>query len=78
MTDRRVSGPHWWDPDRIAHLEDKPRFCPNCGEAVIDAEGIAVEYWEADRRVYHTWCRSCGWSGDIVRIQRMVGHAPED
>ncbi|MXY77761.1 MAG: hypothetical protein F4Y40_11935 [Acidimicrobiia bacterium] len=78
MTERRVSGAHWWDPDRTAHLADRPRHCPNCGGAVTGAEGISVEYWEADRKVFHTWCNACGWAGDIVRIQRMVGHEPED
>ena len=41
------------------------------------SEGISVEYWEADRRVFHTWCNTCGWSGNIVRVERMVGHEPE-
>jgi hypothetical protein len=40
--------------------------------------GISVEYWEGDNRVYHTWCKECGWTGDIIRIRRMVGHEPED
>lgn len=74
----RVSGVHWWDPDRASHLADRPRFCPNCGNGVTGTEGISVEYWEADRRVFHTWCNTCGWSGNVVRIQRMVGHEPED
>jgi hypothetical protein len=39
---------------------------------------LAVEYWEAERRVYHTWCRSCGWTGDIMRVERMIGHEPAD
>lgn len=78
MTEGRLSGSHWWDKDRAAHLEDRPRFCPGCGGSVTGSEGISVEYWEADRRVYHTWCSSCGWAGNIVRIQRMVGHEPED
>jgi phage terminase large subunit GpA-like protein len=44
---------------------------------VTGTEGISVEYWEADRRVFHTWCNTCGWSGNIVRVERMVGHEPE-
>ncbi len=54
------------DPDRASHLADRPRFCPNCGNGVTGTEGISVEYWEADRRVFHTWCNTCGWSGNIV------------
>jgi hypothetical protein len=73
---RRLGGAHWWDPDRLHHAEDLPRFCPLCGAGLGD--GISVEYWEADHRTYHTWCRSCGWAGDIVRVIRMVGHEPAD
>lgn len=61
-------------PDR--HLEDRPRFCPGCGAEF--AEAFAVEYWEADRRVYHSWCRACGWTGDIALVQRMIGHEAAD
>jgi hypothetical protein len=73
---RRLTGVHWWDPDRIHHLEDLPRHCPQCGAGLGD--GISVEYWEADQRVYHTWCHGCGWTGDIVRVRRMIGHEAED
>jgi hypothetical protein len=51
-----------------------PRHCPQCAAALDPAGGISVEYWEADQRVYHTWCRACGWTGDIIRVERMVGH----
>ncbi len=74
----RITGDHWWDQDRIAHLADRPRHCPSCGVALDIDHGISVEYWEGDNRVYHTWCKECGWTGDIIRIRRMVGHEPED
>ncbi len=73
---RRLSGVHWWDPDRIHHLEDMPHFCPHCGAEL--GTGIAVEYWQADERVYHTWCHGCGWTGDIIRVHRMVGFEAAD
>lgn len=73
VRDRRLTGEHWWDPDRIAHEEDHPRFCPGCG-AGLDVDGsLAVEFWQADRRVYRTSCHGCGWSGDIAKVDRMVG-----
>lgn len=75
---RRITGDHWWDADRAAHLADRPRHCPHCGVSLDIDHGIAVEYWEAENRVYHTWCKQCGWTGDIIRIQRMIGHEPED
>jgi hypothetical protein len=73
---RRLGGVHWWDPDRLHHLEDMPHFCPRCGANLHD--GISVEYWEAEQRIYHSWCRSCDWTGDIIRVTRMIGHEPED
>lgn len=79
VTDRRLTGAHWWDPDRIAHASDAPRFCPACAAALDGVGSMAVEYWEGDRRVFHTRCGGCGWSGDIIRVERMVGHeAPHD
>ena len=73
VADRRLTGDHWWDPDRIAHEQDHPRFCPACGEVTEDFGTIAIEYWEGDKRVYHLRCDSCGWSGDIARVGRMIG-----
>lgn len=74
----RLGGDHWWDPDRERHVRDTPRHCPNCGHAVSEDEtSLAVEYWEADRRVYRVWCRSCEWSGDVVKVDRVRGHEPE-
>jgi hypothetical protein len=74
---RRVGGVHWWDPDRIRHVADMPRHCPSCGGRIVEDGGIAVEYWEGDRRVYHTWCHRCDWAGDITRVRRMIGHEAE-
>ncbi|GEM_PF-2920398 len=75
---RRLTGAHWWDPDRRRHLADLPRHCPRCSARLDPETGISVEYWEADRRIYHTWCRSCGWTGDIIKVDRMVGHETAD
>lgn len=77
IRERRLSGVHWWDPDRLNHLDDLPAFCPKCGAAIVENGGLSVEYWEADVRVYHTWCHACGWAGDIARIHRMIGHEAE-
>lgn len=76
--ERRLTGDHWWDGDRLAHLEDLPRHCPACGVGLDIDTGISVEYWEAQERVYHTWCRTCGWTGDIIRVRRMIGHETEE
>lgn len=75
---QRVGGDRWWDPDRDRHLQDRPRYCPNCAFAIGDDEdSLSVEYWEADRRVYRARCASCGWTGDIVRVRRAVSHEPD-
>lgn len=58
------------------HLEDMPRHCPSCGAAL--GSGISVEYWQSDQRVYHTWCHDCHWTGDIIRVRRMVGYEAAD
>lgn len=79
VADRHLTGAHWWDPDRLAHRRDSPAFCPGCA-ASLDAPGsLSVEYWEADLRTFHVRCAACSWSGDITRVERMVGHeAPHD
>ena len=73
IADRRLSGDHWWDPDRINHVNDLPQFCPGCGAGLDTPGSMSVEYWNGDKRVYHTNCEACAWSGDIARVERLVG-----
>lgn len=35
-------------------------------------EGITTEYWNADQRVFMTWCGGCGWFGDVVRYDMVT------
>jgi hypothetical protein len=62
--------------DAEAHYLDRPRHCPDCGRSLAD--GLVVEYWVAEDRVFSTWCAGCSWSGEIVRTARTVGHEPGD
>ena len=79
VTDRRLSGAHWWDPDRVAHTQDAPAYCPSCGASLDRAGSITVEYWQGELRTFHTRCGACSWSGDVTKVERMVGHeAPHD
>jgi len=36
--------------------------------------GLVVEYWTGDQRVFHCWCRGCGWAGEVVHVDRVIGH----
>jgi hypothetical protein len=69
----------WFADDALAHALDAPSFCPRCGAGLSgrDDGGLVVEYWTADERVFHCWCRSCHWSGDIRHVGRMIGHEAE-
>jgi hypothetical protein len=61
----------------MAHAVDSPSFCPRCGSGVTGDDGLVVEYWTARERVFHCWCRSCGWAGDVTSVERMIGHEAE-
>lgn len=79
VADRHLSGGHWWDPDRIAHRRDTPTYCPACASPLDRSGSLAVEYWAADVRTFHVRCGACSWSGDITKVERMIGHeAPHD
>ncbi len=68
----------WFAEDALAHAVDAPSFCPRCGAGLTEADdGLVVEYWTADERVFHCWCRACGWSGDVRHVVRMIGHEAE-
>jgi hypothetical protein len=36
--------------------------------------GLATEYWTGSDRVFVCFCGACGWSGDIVLADRVIGH----
>ena len=37
-----------------------------------------MEFWEGDARLFHTWCKTCDWTGDIIHTDVMWGHEPAD
>ncbi len=70
----------YFPQDKARHFADAPKHCPACGAtfALRDGgRGIAIEFWEQDRRVFACYCASCGWAGDVVLTERVVGHEPE-
>jgi hypothetical protein len=67
----------WFPADAERHRRDAPRYCPACAAALLLAEGgqgLVTEYWTGRDRVFVCFCGACGWSGDIVLADRVVGH----
>lgn len=63
----------WFAPDAMAHLLDRPQFCPACGSDLGEfLNGIAVEYWRGEERVFFTWCGSCSWMGEVVSLSQVT------
>jgi hypothetical protein len=70
-------GRGWFPADAERHRRDAPRFCPGCAAALALAEGgqgLTTEYWAGRDRVFVCFCGACGWSGDIVLADRVIGH----
>ncbi len=63
--------------DAELHRRDAPRHCPRCGASLLAGAGISVEFWQGADRIFHTWCASCRWTGDIIPVTDMIGHEPE-
>lgn len=57
----------WFDPHADEHRRDAPRHCPACGQSLQGGGSVTIEYWAARDRIFHTWCRACRWSGDVLR-----------
>jgi len=71
----------WFPADAERHRRDAPRFCPACAAAFALADGghgLATEYWTGGDRVFVCYCGACGWSGDIVLADRVIGHEAAD
>ena len=71
----------WFAADAERHRRDAPRYCPACATALSLADGgqgLVTEYWTAQDRVFVCFCGACGWSGDIVLADRVVGHEAAD
>jgi hypothetical protein len=67
----------WFPADAERHRRDAPRYCPGCAAALSLADGgqgLTTEYWTGQDRVFVCFCGACGWSGDIVLADRVVGH----
>ena len=71
----------WFPADAERHRRDAPRYCPACAAALSLADGgqgLTTEYWTGRDRVFACFCGACGWSGDIVLADRVIGHEAAD
>jgi hypothetical protein len=71
----------WFPADAERHRRDAPRYCPACAAALALAnggQGLVTEYWTGSDRVFVCFCGACGWAGDIVLADRVVGHEAAD
>jgi hypothetical protein len=67
--------------DAQRHRRDAPRYCPACAAPLPLASGgrgLVTEYWSGTDRVFACFCGACGWSGDIVLADRVIGHEAAD
>lgn len=48
-------------------------YCPRC-TAQFSQHGISSAFWRADEIIYFSWCRECGWLGDIIEITSVVSY----
>ena len=52
----------------------RPRFCPNCGAALVGENAAVGILDERSGDVgYDTSCRNCGWSGDVYPDDEQGG-----
>jgi len=71
----------WFPTDAERHRRDAPKYCPACAAGLSLAQGgqgLTTEYWTGTDRVFVRFCGACGWSGDIVLADRVVGHEAAD
>jgi hypothetical protein len=52
-------------------------FCPGCGSSLDGPRAFVQELWVSQESVFHVWCPSCGFVGNVVPVHRMIGHEAE-
>jgi hypothetical protein len=48
--------------------------CPGCGAALADPASFVQEFWVADEARFLVWCRVCGFTGTVVKVERFETH----
>lgn len=52
-------------------------FCPECG-AALDTDSFVQEFWVGAESRFLVWCRSCSFTGTLVRVGRFETHETEE
>jgi hypothetical protein len=61
--------------DGMASTADVPfRHCPGCGARLDDPASFVQEFWVADEARFLVWCRACGFTGTVVKVERFETH----
>ena len=61
--------------DRMASTVEIPfGHCPGCGAGLADPASFVQEFWVADEARFLVWCRACGFTGTVVKVERFETH----
>jgi hypothetical protein len=62
-------------PGRTASASEIPfAHCPGCGASLADPASFVQEFWVAEEARFLVWCRSCDFTGTVVRVERFETH----
>lgn len=56
--------------------EFKVKYCPKCGESLLNERSLLNEYWDSENTVYFCWCHDCSWTGEVNEVLRVVTTEP--
>lgn len=68
---------HVWTTPTSGQLGVPFSFCPGCGGSLDGPSAFVQELWVSQESVFHVWCPSCGFVGNVVPVHRMIGHEAE-
>ncbi len=71
------SPPRTWTTPTSGVLGVPFAFCPACGASLEGPEAFVQELWVSEESVFHVWCPSCGFVGNVIPVHRMIGHEAE-
>jgi hypothetical protein len=58
--------------DRTTGAAEIPfTHCPGCGAGLADPASFVQEFWVADEARFLVWCRVCGFTGTVVKVERF-------